>query len=63
MNPSLSRNLKRRAGMLYRLRRKGVRCDTRKRTIYYPYGYDPLEIRQARILKNKFGFTVQFEII
>lgn len=27
---------KRRSGLLYRLRRKGYRCDTRGRVIYFP---------------------------
>lgn len=54
--------LKRRAGLLYRLRKKGIRCLTRQRTIFYPYGRDPNEVLQIRRLREEYDFTVQFTI-
>lgn len=58
---------KRRSGLLYRLRRKGYRCDTRGRVIYFPAddagGVNPMEIIQIARLKRKFGFCVQYEIV
>ena len=35
------KQLRRRAYLLYRLRKQGIRCLTRCRTIFYPYGEDP----------------------
>ena len=54
--------LKRRANILYRLRKKGVSVITRKRTIFYKYGENPDIILQIRQLRDEFNFTVQFEI-
>jgi hypothetical protein len=54
--------LKRRANLLYALRKKGVRCDTRRRTVFFPYGGDFGGVCQIRRLKEEFGFVVQFEI-
>lgn len=48
--------------MLYRLRKKGVRCDTRHRTIFYPYGQNPNEVLEIRRLREEFNFTVQFQL-
>lgn len=54
---------KRRANILYRLRRKGVRCQTRQRIIFYPYGRNPNEVLQIRQLREEYNFTVQFTIV
>ena len=35
------KQLRRRAYLLYKLRKKGIRCLTRQFTIFYPYGKDP----------------------
>jgi hypothetical protein len=55
--------LKRRANILYRLRRKGVRCDTKNRTIFYPYGQRPDDVIQIERLRAEYNFVVQFEIV
>lgn len=54
--------LKRRANLLYRLRKKGVDCDTKKRTIYIPYGDKTGEHVQISRLCKEFHFVVQFMI-
>lgn len=54
--------LKRRANILYRLRKKGIRCNTRQRTIFYPYGKNPNEILEIKQLREEFYFTVQFQL-
>lgn len=59
---------KRRSNLLYRLRRKGYRCDTRGRVIYFPAddaggGVNPMKIIQIARLKREFGFGVQYEIV
>jgi hypothetical protein len=51
-----------RKDLLYRLRKKGVQCDTRQRTIYLPYGEDILKHVQVARLRKEFNFTIQFEI-
>ncbi len=53
----------RRKNLLYKLRRKGVRCSTKERTIFYPYGSDPYAVVQIRRLFEEYGFKVQFEIV
>lgn len=53
--------LKRRTNLIYNLRKKGVKCNTRKRTIFYPYRENPNEILQIKQLREEFNFTVQFE--
>lgn len=54
--------LKRRANILYRLRKKGIRCNTRQRTIFYPYGKNPNEVLEIKQLREEFYFTVQFKL-
>ncbi len=56
------KKLRRRAGMLYRLRKKGVRCHTRTRTIFLPAGGDVESVCQIGTLRREFDFVVQFEI-
>ena len=48
--------------MLYRLRKKGIRCNTRQRTIFYPYGKNPNEVLEIKQLREEFYFTVQFQL-
>lgn len=55
--------IKRRNNILYKLRRKGVRCDTKARTIELPYGSDPEGFVQVARLRREYRFNVQFVII
>ena len=59
----MNKRLKRRANLLYRLRKKGVRCDTKAREICFAYDKDPMKVIQIRRLCNEFNFRVQFEIV
>lgn len=52
----------RQKNLLYKLRRKGVRCSTKERIIFYPYGGVPLNVVQIQRLCEEYGFKVQFEI-
>lgn len=56
------KQLRRRAYLLYRLRKQGIRCLTRCRTIFYLYGEDPKSVPQICSLISEFHFHVQFEI-
>lgn len=56
------RKYKRRANILYRLRKKNIRCNTRDRTIFYPIGLDHKEILQIRQLLAEYNLAVQLEI-
>ena len=56
------KQLRRRTYLLYRLRKQGIRCLTRCRTIFYPYGEDPKSVPYIRSLISEFHFLVQFEI-
>lgn len=62
MRSQTDRKLKRRTNILYRLRKKGIRCDTKARGIYYPYGRNPLEVVQIKRLCGEFNFNIQFII-
>jgi len=53
---------KRRANLLYRLRRKGIKADTELRVIFIPYGASPRNHIQAVRLCQEFNFNVQFII-
>ncbi len=55
----MDRILKRRANLLYVLRRKNVRCLTKERMIFFPYGEDPYAVRQIACLCNEYHFHVQ----
>lgn len=57
------KQLRRRAYLLNRLRKQGVRCLTRCRTIFYPYGEDPKSVPYICQLTGEFDFHVQFEIV
>lgn len=52
----------RRKNLLYKLRKKGVRCDTKTRCIEYPYGEDPARVPQIRCLVREYNFNIQFII-
>lgn len=56
------KQLQRRAYLLYKLRKKGIRCLTRQFTIFYPYGKDPESVSEICRLRKEFHFSVQFEI-
>lgn len=53
----------RRKNLLYKLRRKDVRCSTKERIIFYPYGGSPLTVVQIRRLCKEYDFKVQFELV
>ncbi len=48
----------RRKNLLYRLRKKGVKVNTRERCVYLPDN-----IAQVRRLRREYDFVVQFEIV
>ncbi len=54
-----AKKYKRKSNILYRLRKNGIRCITRERTIFYPFGKNPYEILQIRQLLTEFNFVVQ----
>lgn len=58
----MDKRLKRRANLLYRLRKKGVRCDTKAREIYFAYDKDPMKVIQIRRLCKEYNFNVQLTI-
>lgn len=51
------------SNILYRLRKKGIRCVTRERVIFFPYGQEPMAVVQIHRLCKEFNFNVQFEIV
>lgn len=51
-----------RDNLLYRLRKKGVRVQTRERTIYFAHDGAPFTIIQIRRLYREFHFSVQLKI-
>lgn len=53
----------RRKNLLYKLRRKGIRCDTKGRCIEYPYGGEPRDVPQIRRLMDEYKFNIQFVIV
>lgn len=54
---------KRRANLLYRLRKKGVVCNTKQQTIFIPYEDDPFKHIQAQRLCKEFHFAIQRTVI
>lgn len=58
----MEKRLKRRANLLYRLRKKGIRCNTKAREIYIAYNKDPMKVIQIRRLCKEFSFNVQLTI-
>jgi len=59
---TIDKQLKRRANILYRLRRKCFRAHTKDRIVFYHYGKDPLAVLQIRQLTKEFNFNIQFEL-
>jgi hypothetical protein len=50
---------KRRANLLYKLRRKGIEADTKQRVIFIPYGEEPRQYVQAvRLSPPQSGRTI-----
>ncbi len=56
----MNKSLRRRANLLYSLRKKGIRCLTKERVIFFPYGdQEPLQVKQIAALCNDYNFHVQ----
>ena len=51
-----------RDNLLYRLRKKGVRVQTRERTIHFAHDGAPFTIIQIRRLCREFHFSFQLKI-
>lgn len=51
-----------RDNLLYRLRKKGVRVQTRARAIFFSFDGEPFKIIQIKRLCREFHFVVQLEI-
>ena len=51
-----------RDNLLYRLRKKGVQVNTRKRVIFFGVGGEPFKIKQIIRLCREFYFNVQLVI-
>lgn len=58
----MDRILKRRANLLYNLRKKGVRCLTKEHMIFFPYNENPHKVSQIVCLCQEYHFHVQVEI-
>lgn len=56
------KQIRRRDYLLSRVRKQGIRCLTRAKTIFYPYGEDPANVPDISRLMSEFKFCVQFEI-
>ncbi len=56
------RQPKRRANLLYKLRRRGIQCNTKERCIFLPYMESPEKHPQILRLCREFHFYVQFVI-
>lgn len=54
---------KRRANLLYKLRRHGITVDTKQRVIFIPYGDSPWRFPQVRRLNQEYYFNIQFIIL
>lgn len=53
---------KRRANLLYKLRRKGIEVDAKHHTIFIPYGQHFSRYFQAVRLIKEFNFYIQYII-
>jgi hypothetical protein len=51
-----------RKDIIYRLRKKGFRLDTKARTVYFPSGENPDSVAGIKRLRYEFNFNVQLEI-
>jgi hypothetical protein len=54
--------LKRRANLLYWLRRHGITANTKERVIFIPYGDNPWRFLQVCRLHQEYFFNIQFII-
>ncbi|MCM1490477.1 MAG: hypothetical protein NC095_06595 [Muribaculum sp.] len=54
---------KRRANLLYRLRKKGVLANTKLKVIYIPYSDYPCSHIQAIRLCREFHFNIQLTLV
>ena len=59
---SMDPKLKRRANLLYRLRRHGITASIKDRIIFIPYGDNPWRFLQVRRLNQEYYFNIQFII-
>ncbi len=55
--------LKRRANLLYQLRKQGIECNTGFRLIFIPYMSDPYRYPQVRKLCREYHFNIQYIIV
>lgn len=55
--------MKRRANLLYRLRKHGIRADTKQKVIFIPYEESPWTYPQVGRLCKEFYFNVQYIIV
>lgn len=57
------KQLRRRAYLLSKVRKQGIRCKTHAKTICCPYGEDPVKMPYVGNLISEFQFCVQFEMV
>ena len=57
------KQLRRRAYQLSKVREQGIRCKTHAKTIFCPYGEDPVKMPYVGNLISEFQFCVQFEMV
>ena len=57
------KQLRRRAYLLSKVREQGIRCKTHAKTIFCPYGEDPVKMPYVCNLIREFQFCVQFEMV
>ncbi len=62
-HPTSKQLLKRRANLLYRLRRKGVSCKTKARIIYIPFYDSPTEHIETIRLCKEYNFVIQYILV
>ncbi|KXO15633.1 hypothetical protein HMPREF3218_0200556 [Prevotella bivia] len=58
----MNKIIKRRYNLVYCLRKKGVRCLSKERIIFFPYNQNPNAIRQISCLCREYHFHVQLEL-
>lgn len=54
------KNKRRQYDATYRLRKKGIKINTREKTIYTP---NPIRSKTVQLLQNDFHFAIQLTII
>jgi hypothetical protein len=63
VTPERPTKYKRRANLLYRLRRHGIVADTKEHVIFIPWGDDPWRFPQVRKLHDEYNFAIQTILI